>query len=162
MLQAWKIKPTLWKARETCSVARGSRVHESCKQDHFGKSCRYFQVHELQFCLRNKIMKPCAWVTHSHGLITQSLTILMNFLSVHRHAMYRSCLCCKADLEIHKPITSFLRVPVCPGYRLPERISVEEQKEKLEKGGHSNITPCFHWNYSLYDPSFWSSILNNV
>ncbi|KAH9558796.1 hypothetical protein CY35_06G025900 [Sphagnum magellanicum] len=48
----------------------------------------------------------------------------------------QSCLCCKADLEIHKPITSFLRVPVCPGYRLPERISVEEQKEKLEKGGH--------------------------
>ncbi|CAM6021872.1 unnamed protein product [Sphagnum balticum] len=74
-------------AREACSVARGSRVHESCKQDYFGKSCR-------------------------------------------------SCLCCKADLEIHKPITSFLRVPVCPGYRLPERISVEEQKEKLEKGGH--------------------------
>ncbi|CAK9229315.1 unnamed protein product [Sphagnum troendelagicum] len=27
-------------AWEACSVARGSRVHESCKQDHFGKSCR--------------------------------------------------------------------------------------------------------------------------
>ncbi|KAH8958494.1 hypothetical protein BDL97_06G027700, partial [Sphagnum fallax] len=74
-------------AWEACSVARGSRVNESCKQDHFDKSCR-------------------------------------------------SCLCCKADLEIHKPITSFLRVPVCPGYRLPKRITVEEQKEKLEKGGH--------------------------
>ncbi len=75
MLQAWKIKPTLWKAWEACSVARGSRVHESCKQHHFGKSCRYFQVHKIQFCLCNKIMKPCAWVTHSHGLIAQSLTI---------------------------------------------------------------------------------------
>ncbi|KAG6555236.1 hypothetical protein Mapa_003277 [Marchantia paleacea] len=41
-----------------------------------------------------------------------------------------------SDLELGNPITSFIRVPVSPGLRLPERVRAEDQKTNLLKGGH--------------------------
>ncbi|KAL3676761.1 hypothetical protein R1sor_026709 [Riccia sorocarpa] len=41
-----------------------------------------------------------------------------------------------SDLELGSPITSFIRVPVSPGLRLPERVRAEDQRNNLLKGGH--------------------------
>ncbi|CAM6117194.1 unnamed protein product [Calypogeia fissa] len=41
-----------------------------------------------------------------------------------------------SDLEMGSAITSFIRVPVSPGLRLPERVKAEDQKTNLLKGGH--------------------------
>ncbi|KAL2641798.1 hypothetical protein R1flu_009385 [Riccia fluitans] len=41
-----------------------------------------------------------------------------------------------SDLELGNPITSFIRVPVSPVLRLPERVRAEDQKSNLLKGGH--------------------------
>jgi hypothetical protein len=43
-------------------------------------------------------------------------------------------------LEIGNAITSFIRVPVSAGLRLPERVKAEDQKANLLKGGHGRMS----------------------